>query len=39
MHDHPHFMTGTKSGMTFKLQSLHGDPRWQPFLEKMGLAT
>jgi adenylate cyclase len=21
------------------LRSLHGDPRWQPFLEKMGLAT
>jgi hypothetical protein len=21
------------------LRSLHGNPRWQPFLEKMGLAT
>ena len=30
-------LSGIKSNAL--LRSLHGDPRWQPFLEKMGLAT
>jgi TolB-like protein/Tfp pilus assembly protein PilF len=30
-------LSGIKSNAL--LSSLHGDPRWQPFLEKMGLAT
>ena len=30
-------LSGIKSNAL--LRSLHGDPRWQPFLEKMGLST
>ena len=30
-------LSGIKSNAL--LRSLHGDPRWQPFIEKMGLST